>query len=101
MTLKKDLLDRIRERAFALWEGEGKPEGRHEEHWRQASSEIETPPAAHRPARRTVKSRQAAADAPAPKAAAAKGQASAKTTAALAGSPQRKPRSRKSAAPDA
>ena len=29
----------IRERAYALWEKEGRPEGRHEHHWRQASQE--------------------------------------------------------------
>jgi hypothetical protein len=32
---------RIRERAQALWEQEGRPEGRHDEHWRRASQEID------------------------------------------------------------
>ena len=32
---------RIRERAHALWEREGRPEGRKEEHWAQACREIE------------------------------------------------------------
>lgn len=32
--------DRIRQRAHELWEEQGRPEGRHDEHWRQASSEI-------------------------------------------------------------
>ena len=32
--------DRIRERAYRLWEGEGRPHGRHEDHWRQASQEV-------------------------------------------------------------
>jgi hypothetical protein len=30
----------IRERAYALWEQEGRPEGRELEHWRQASEEL-------------------------------------------------------------
>jgi hypothetical protein len=34
-----DLQERIRERARAIWEREGRPEGRHEEHWRQAEKE--------------------------------------------------------------
>jgi hypothetical protein len=33
--------DRIRERANAIWEREGRPEGRHAEHWAQAQREIE------------------------------------------------------------
>ncbi|WP_218014090.1 DUF2934 domain-containing protein [Rubellimicrobium roseum] len=35
-----DREQRIRERAHALWEAEGRPEGRHEHHWRQASQEV-------------------------------------------------------------
>jgi hypothetical protein len=30
-----DLQERIRERAQAIWEREGRPKGRHDEHWRQ------------------------------------------------------------------
>ena len=33
--------DRINERAYALWEQAGKPEGAHEEHRHQVSREIE------------------------------------------------------------
>ncbi len=33
---------RIRERAHQIWEHEGRPEGRHEEHWSQARRQIET-----------------------------------------------------------
>lgn len=33
--------DRIRQRAHEIWEREGKPEGRHAEHWAQARREIE------------------------------------------------------------
>ncbi|WP_294390274.1 DUF2934 domain-containing protein [uncultured Sphingomonas sp.] len=31
---------KIRDRAYAIWEREGFPEGRHEDHWHQASREI-------------------------------------------------------------
>lgn len=30
----------IRERAYVLWEGEGRPEGRAVEHWRRAEAEL-------------------------------------------------------------
>jgi Protein of unknown function (DUF2934) len=33
--------DRIRRRAHEIWEREGRPEGRREEHWAQARREIE------------------------------------------------------------
>ena len=33
--------ERICQRAHEIWEGEGRPEGRHAEHWAQASREIE------------------------------------------------------------
>ena len=33
--------DRIRERAHAIWEREGRPEGKHDEHWRRAVEEID------------------------------------------------------------
>jgi hypothetical protein len=31
---------RIRERAYRIWEEEGRPEGRHEHHWSQAGQEV-------------------------------------------------------------
>ena len=31
---------RIRERAYAIWEREGRPEGREHEHWLRAEAEI-------------------------------------------------------------
>jgi hypothetical protein len=37
----KDRLERIRDRAYALWERAGGGHGAHESHWHQASSEIE------------------------------------------------------------
>lgn len=33
--------DGIRRRAYEIWEQEGRPEGRHEAHWAQASREME------------------------------------------------------------
>jgi len=35
-----DREERIRHRAFALWEAEGRPEGRHLAHWQQAEREL-------------------------------------------------------------
>ncbi len=32
--------DRVRRRAHEIWEQEGRPEGRHEEHWRRALDEV-------------------------------------------------------------
>ena len=31
--------EKIRQRAYELWEQEGRPEGRHSEHWEQAAGE--------------------------------------------------------------
>ncbi len=36
-----DREERIRARAHQIWEEEGRPEGRHHEHWRQACEEID------------------------------------------------------------
>jgi hypothetical protein len=38
--MTEDREDRIRKRAHEIWEREGRPEGRQEEHWRQASQEV-------------------------------------------------------------
>ncbi|MGQ9368496.1 DUF2934 domain-containing protein [Azospirillum sp. A39] len=53
-------LDRIRQRAHEIWEREGNPHGRHDEHWAQAEAEIaaedaagNTAPAEAVPARKT------------------------------------------------
>jgi hypothetical protein len=35
-----DLHERIRQRAYQLWEQEGRPEGRAESHWQQAEAEV-------------------------------------------------------------
>ena len=44
--MNPEMLSRIEKRAHALWEAEGQPHGRHEEHWRRAAREIETEEAA-------------------------------------------------------
>lgn len=68
----------IRERAYAIWEQEGRPDGREWDHWNRALSELASAP----PAPRAVKPRKTAVAAgtakapsrksPAPKAAARK-----------------------------
>jgi Protein of unknown function (DUF2934) len=35
-----DILQRIRQRSYQLWEQEGRPEGRHLDHWLQAEQEL-------------------------------------------------------------
>jgi hypothetical protein len=35
-----DLQQRIRQRAYQLWESEGRPEGREQAHWQQAQREL-------------------------------------------------------------
>ena len=35
-----DILQRIRERSYQLWEQEGRPDGRHLDHWLQAEQEL-------------------------------------------------------------
>jgi hypothetical protein len=39
--VSEDAENRIRLRAYAIWEREGRPEGRHMEHWFLAQREIE------------------------------------------------------------
>ena len=34
--------DSIRMRSYLIWEGEGRPEGRHLEHWLRATEELQT-----------------------------------------------------------
>lgn len=38
--MQHDLEGKIRERAHRLWEEEGRPEGRSEEHWREAERQV-------------------------------------------------------------
>lgn len=37
--MNDDREHQVRQRAYALWESEGRPEGRHEEHWHRAHGE--------------------------------------------------------------
>jgi hypothetical protein len=40
-----DLQQRIQQRAYQLWESEGRPEGREQAHWQQAQRELTAQPA--------------------------------------------------------
>ena len=40
-----DREDKIRERAYGIWEEEGHPHGRAEHHWQRAAREVVEPPA--------------------------------------------------------
>jgi len=44
---------RIEQRAYALWEAEGQPHGRHDEHWQRAAREIDTEETASAAVKRT------------------------------------------------
>ncbi len=39
--MSPDREEKIRQRAYELWEAEGRPEGRQAEHWQRAAREIE------------------------------------------------------------
>ena len=39
--MDSDKEEKIRRRAYEIWEAEGKPEGREQEHWERAAREIE------------------------------------------------------------
>lgn len=40
MTTMQNSEDHIREVAYRLWEEDGRPDGRHEEHWARACAEV-------------------------------------------------------------
>ena len=40
MAMDTDRQERVRQRAYQLWEQEGRPDGKAEEHWRRAEEEI-------------------------------------------------------------
>ena len=44
--MDQDKDERIKVRAHQLWEAEGKPHGRHDDHWRRAEEEIDAEGAA-------------------------------------------------------
>ncbi|HVC51475.1 MAG TPA: DUF2934 domain-containing protein [Stellaceae bacterium] len=51
---------RVRARAYAIWEAEGQPHGRHEDHWHRAAREITGEDAASAPRPRRATSAKAA-----------------------------------------
>ncbi len=61
----------IRERAYALWQEEGRPDGRAEEHWQMAERAVrsatseEAPPATEKKTRRQAAPKRQQASAPA------------------------------------
>ncbi|MGX9119625.1 DUF2934 domain-containing protein [Mesorhizobium sp. BHbsci] len=40
-TVTDDRQERIRQRAHAIWEQAGRPDGAHQQHWAQATAEID------------------------------------------------------------
>jgi hypothetical protein len=44
---QSDLHERVRRRAYELWESEGRPAGREHDHWFQAEREVATPRRQH------------------------------------------------------
>lgn len=44
--MSTDTDQKVRDRAHRIWEREGRPDGRHDEHWAQAMHEIEKEAAA-------------------------------------------------------
>jgi hypothetical protein len=99
-----DWQERIRQRAQAIWERAGRPEGRHEDHWREAEKEIaaeDSGPAAARPRATGKKPREAKAEPKPARTRPARAKESAPlavaTTAKTVGSTEtRKPRAKKS-----
>ena len=47
----------IRERAYAIWEREGRPEGRERQHWEQAAREVLAAGGAPKPSPKPAKGR--------------------------------------------
>jgi hypothetical protein len=87
-----DRHERIRQRAHAIWEREGRRDGDHERHWHQAAGEIDAEDAAAKPGRKPATPRKPAAAKPKT--------APSKVTAAKAAKPAvaAKPRARKAKA---
>lgn len=64
MTTERE--DRIRNRAHEIWQREGQPHGRHDDHWQKAREEIEAEDGGSVPGRRTARKAQSS-DAAQPK----------------------------------
>jgi len=74
--MSDDRHNRIRQRAHAIWESQGRPHGADREHWDQATREIDAADATvaeNKPARRAAKPKAAAKPAAARKPAARTG----------------------------
>ena len=76
--MSDDRDQRVKERAYELWENEGRPAGRHDDHWDQARREIEerdgdlasgmeAPPPLESPTKRTTARRKPAGEAGTPR----------------------------------
>ncbi|MER9232093.1 DUF2934 domain-containing protein [Mesorhizobium sp. M0622] len=67
-----DRQERIRQRAHAIWEQAGRPDGAHQQHWDQATAEIDaetaTPETASRPKPKARQPKPAAKEETKPKA---------------------------------
>lgn len=67
-----DREQKIRERAHAIWQDEGQPHGRHDDHWDQASREFDAeaskPGSAEPPKQKAVRKPRSTPAADAPKA---------------------------------
>jgi hypothetical protein len=66
-TVTDDRQERIRRRAHAIWEQAGRPEGAHQQHWDQATAEIDGEES--RPKAKTAPPKGSAGKATKPKAA--------------------------------
>ncbi|APG95106.1 DUF2934 domain-containing protein [Sinorhizobium americanum] len=42
MATENELVERVRRRAYEIWEREGRLDGYHERHWHQAAKELES-----------------------------------------------------------
>ncbi|MCB9958631.1 MAG: DUF2934 domain-containing protein [Rhodospirillaceae bacterium] len=74
--MPSDKKEAIHKKAYEIWEAEGRPDGKHEEHWSRAEQEVDAPkeaaakPAAPR-AKKAAPKAEVEAPKPAPKAKAA------------------------------
>ena len=75
--MSDDRDQQVKQRAYELWENEGRPSGRHDDHWDRARREIEErdqgresgveAPSAESPAKRTAARRKPAGETAAPR----------------------------------
>jgi hypothetical protein len=54
--MEQDSHDKLRARAYAIWEAEGRPSGREQEHWDQARREILSSPVTEAPTPKATRS---------------------------------------------